>query len=114
MVTFDDDFLSEEHLDNIDNDNEGDDGVDESSSNNEEINKINSLSSQIATLCFLFWNSMRYKSFKFDINSIYESNKFNSIRLFFVIWIENVNVVVKTNLIHFNSMPHNFDVWIRP
>ena len=29
MVAFDDDFLSEEHLDNIDNDNEGDDGVDE-------------------------------------------------------------------------------------
>ena len=37
MVTFDDDFLSEEHLDNIDNDNEGDDGVDEKSSDNEEI-----------------------------------------------------------------------------
>ena len=35
MVTFDDDFLYEEHLDNVDNDNEGDDCVDESSSDNE-------------------------------------------------------------------------------
>ena len=31
MVAFDDDFLSKEHLDNIDNDNERDDSVDESS-----------------------------------------------------------------------------------
>ena len=35
MVTFDDDFLYEEHSDNVDNDNEGDDSVDESSSDNE-------------------------------------------------------------------------------
>ena len=35
MVTFDDDFLSEEHLDNVDNDNEGDGSVDESSSDSE-------------------------------------------------------------------------------
>ena len=35
MVTFDDDFLSEEHLDNVDNGNEGDDSVDESSSDSE-------------------------------------------------------------------------------
>ena len=40
MVTFDDDFLSEEHLDNIDNDNEGDDGVNESSSDNVVVRKI--------------------------------------------------------------------------
>ena len=53
-MTSDEYFLFEEHLDNIDNDNEGDDDVDESSSDNEEINKINPLSSQIATLCFLF------------------------------------------------------------
>ena len=54
MVTFNGDFLSEEHLDNIDNDNEGDDGVDENSSDNEEIKKVKPLSSQNTTLCFLF------------------------------------------------------------
>ena len=43
MVTFDDAFLSGEHLDNIDNDNEGDDGVDESSSDKEEIKKMKPL-----------------------------------------------------------------------
>ena len=53
---------------------------------------------------------MRYKSFKFDVNSIYESKKFNSIRRFSIIGIENVNAVVKTNLIHFNSMRYNSDV----
>ena len=37
MVAFDDNFLSEEHLDNIDNDNEGDDGVDKSIRDNKEI-----------------------------------------------------------------------------
>ena len=35
MVAFD--FLSEEHLDNIDNDNEVDDGVDKSIRDNKEI-----------------------------------------------------------------------------
>ena len=37
MATFDDDLLSEEDLDNIDNNNEGDHDIDESSSNNEEM-----------------------------------------------------------------------------
>ena len=32
---------------------------------------------------------------------------------FFATWIENVNAVVRTNLIHFNSMRYNFDLWIR-
>ena len=40
MATLDDDMLSEEDLDNIDNDNEGDDDVEESSSNNEEMKNI--------------------------------------------------------------------------
>ena len=44
MVTFNGDFLSEDHLDNIDNDNEGDGGVDENSSANEEIKKVKPLS----------------------------------------------------------------------
>ena len=57
---------------------------------------------------------MRCKLFKFDVNSIYEPNKFNSIRLFFVIWMENFNAVVKMNLIYFNSMRHNFYLRIRP
>ena len=39
MATFDDDLLSEEDSDNIDNDNEGDDNVDESFSDNEEMKK---------------------------------------------------------------------------
>ena len=39
MATFDDDLLSEEELDNIDNDNQGDDDVDESSPDNEEMKK---------------------------------------------------------------------------
>ena len=39
MATFDDDLLSEEELDNIDNDNQGDDDVDESSADNEEMKK---------------------------------------------------------------------------
>ena len=40
MATLDDDMLSEEDLDNIDNDNEGDDNVEKSSSNNEEMKNI--------------------------------------------------------------------------
>ena len=40
MATFDDNLLSEEDLDNIDNDKEGDDDVNESSSDNEEMKKI--------------------------------------------------------------------------
>ena len=40
MTTFDDDLLSKEDLDNIDNDNEADDDVNESSSHNEEMKKI--------------------------------------------------------------------------
>ena len=39
MATFDEDLLSEEDLDNIDNDKEGDDNVGESSSDDEEIKK---------------------------------------------------------------------------
>ena len=39
MATFDDDLLSEEELDNIDNDNQGDDDVDESSPDNGEMKK---------------------------------------------------------------------------
>ena len=59
------------------------------------------LSPRNATICSLFesrhdnyenWNSMRYKWFKFDVNSIYESQKFNSIRFFFT-WRENVNAI---------------------
>ena len=53
-MTFDDYFLSEEHLHNIDNDDEGGDGVDDSSSDNEEIKKMKPLSSQNTTLNFLF------------------------------------------------------------
>ena len=37
MATFDNDLLSEEDVDNINNDNEGDDHVGESSSDNREI-----------------------------------------------------------------------------
>ena len=37
MATFDNDLLSEEDVDNINNDNEGDDHVGESSSDNGEI-----------------------------------------------------------------------------
>ena len=40
MATLDDDILSEESLDNIDNDNEGDDDVEKSSSDNEEMKNI--------------------------------------------------------------------------
>ena len=40
MATFDDNLLSEEDLDNIDNDKDGDDDVNESSSDNEEMKKI--------------------------------------------------------------------------
>ena len=40
MTTFDDDLLSKEDLDNIDNDNEADEDVNESSSHNEEMKKI--------------------------------------------------------------------------
>ena len=40
MATFDEDWLSEEDLDNIDNNNKGDDDDDEGSSNNEEMNKL--------------------------------------------------------------------------
>ena len=54
MATSDDDLLSEEHLDNIDNDNEGDDNVDQSSSDNAEMKKMKPLSLQNGTLCFLF------------------------------------------------------------
>ena len=57
---------------------------------------------------------IRYKSFKFDVNLVSESEKFNSIRWFFVIWIENINAVVRTNLIPFNKMRYNFDLWIAP
>ena len=39
MATFDEDLLSEEDLDNIDNDKEGDDNVGESSSDDEEMKK---------------------------------------------------------------------------
>ena len=39
MATFDEDLLSEEDLDNIDNDKEGDDNVSESSSDDEEMKK---------------------------------------------------------------------------
>ena len=53
MVTSDEYFLFEEHLDNIDNDNEGDDGVDESSSDNEEINKINPVIANCYSLLFI-------------------------------------------------------------
>ena len=48
--------------------------------------------------------------FKVDENLIYKSKTYNSIRWFFVMWIENVNVVVNKNLIHFNSMWYNFSV----
>ena len=58
-------------------------------------------------------NSMRFKSFKFHVNSIYKSQKINLIRWFFVIWIENVNAVVKMNLINFNSMWYYSNVWTR-
>ena len=44
MATFDNDLLSKEHLDNIDNDNEGGDDVDDSSSDNEEMKKMMVLS----------------------------------------------------------------------
>ena len=54
MATFDDDLLSEEHLDNIDNENKGGDDADESTSDNEEMKKMKPLSSQNAALCFLF------------------------------------------------------------
>ena len=40
MATLDDDILSEESLDNIDNDKEGDDDVEKSSSDNEEMKNI--------------------------------------------------------------------------
>ena len=40
MVTFDDDFSSEEDLDNIEHDNEVDDHVDEISSENDQIKEI--------------------------------------------------------------------------
>ena len=40
IASFDDDLLSEEDLDNINNDNEGDDDVDESSSENEGMKII--------------------------------------------------------------------------
>ena len=50
---------------------------------------------------------MRYKQVKFDVNSIYESKEINSIRLFFVMWSENVNAIVKTN---FDSIQYNFNV----
>ena len=40
MATVDDDLLSGEDVDNIDNDNEGDDNVHESNSDNEEMKKI--------------------------------------------------------------------------
>ena len=40
MATLDDDILSEESLDNIDNENEGDDDVEKSSSDNEEMKNI--------------------------------------------------------------------------
>ena len=56
---------------------------------------------------------IRYKSFKFDVNSVYKSKKFNSSRWFFCNMNEIVNAVVRTNLIHFNSMRYNFDLWIR-
>ena len=45
---------------------------------------VESMSAQNATICYLFEslhnnyenkNSMRYKSFKFDVNSVYESKK---------------------------------------
>ena len=49
MATSDDDLLSEEHLDNIDNDNEGDDDVDQSSSDNAEMKKMKPLSLQNGT-----------------------------------------------------------------
>ena len=54
MGTFDDDLLSEEHLDNIDNENEGGDDADESSSDNEAMKKMKPLSWQNAALCFSF------------------------------------------------------------
>ena len=40
MAMFDDNLLSEEDLDNIDNAKEGDGGVDDSSSDNEEMKRI--------------------------------------------------------------------------
>ena len=40
MVTFDNDFFSEEDLDNIGNGNEVDDNVNEGISDNEEMKKI--------------------------------------------------------------------------
>ena len=39
-MTFEDNFLSEEDLDNSDNDNAGDDNVDKSSSGNEQMKSI--------------------------------------------------------------------------
>ena len=41
MTTFDDDLLSKEDLDNIDNDIEADDNIDEISSHNEQMKKLN-------------------------------------------------------------------------
>ena len=67
MVTFDDVFLSGEHLYNIDNDNEGDDGVDESSSGKEEIKKMKPLPSQKDhTLLFIQINTWQLRKLKFD------------------------------------------------
>ena len=40
MTTFDDDLLSEEHLDNIENDKEGDEDADQNNSDKEDMKKI--------------------------------------------------------------------------
>ena len=61
---------------------------------------VEPMSVQNATICSLFES----------LNSNIE----NSIRWFFFMWIKNVNAAVATNLIHFNSVLYNFDLWIRP
>ena len=126
--TFDDDLLTIcwfvwRTFRYIDNENEGDDDVNERSSDNEEMKKMKSpVIAKCYTMFFIQINTwqlqklkfVRYKSFNFDVNLIYESKKFNSVRLFFVIWIQNINAIVKANWIRFNSMRHNFDVWVTP
>ena len=68
MVRFDDDFLSEEHLDNIDNDNGGDDGVNESSSDNVVVRKI---------LLFAFYSNQYMTTTKTKIRC--DTNRLNLI-----------------------------------
>ena len=72
---------------------------------------VESLSVQNATICYLFEslhnnyenkNSMRYKSFKFDVNSVYESKK--------IIPFDDFLSYELKMLIHFNSMRYKFNL----